>query len=168
MPYGLQLIFDILIWVIVPALLVLALLAVYFFSKRLADKKYQHSTQAGFWAGFFLFTIVFTYQVGGFLKDGFPNEPIFQGLNLWAALGAGAATFGVSLGCKKILPRELAGWIVLLLSFALFYVFFHYLFIRTLNKILLSIILGAGLGISAYIASSPAVIKQFLEFLKAE
>lgn len=165
---ALQFIFDIFIWVFVPVMLVIGLWTLFSFSRKMEDEKYKVSEKAGFFGGFLLFVIVFIYQVGGFVKNGFPQEPIFQGLNPWITLGAAAAAFILSNTGKKIIPREWSGGVVLLSSFACFYALAHYLFIRTWNEFLLSLILGISFGIFGYIASSPALIRQILEFIRTK
>jgi len=168
MESALKLIFDIIIWVFVPLILITAIFLISSLSKKMADKKYQASVRAGFWAGFFLFIIIFVYQISIFLKSGFPNQPIFQGFNLWLALAGGATAFGLSLEERHIIiSPKWSGWVILILTFTCFYGLFHYLFIRAYNELIISSILGVTFGILTHIASSPSLVHEFITFLKS-
>lgn len=168
MATALQFIFDILVWVFVPLMLIIGLWTLYSFCKRMEDEKYRASAKAGYFGGFLLFVIAFIFQVGGYVQSGFPEESIFQGFNPWITLGAALIAFILAPSGKKIIPREWSGAVVLLGSSAGFYALAHYLFIRTWNEFLLSLILGISFGAFAFIASSPALIRQFLEFLRTK
>ena len=78
---ALQFIFDIIIWIFVPVMLIIGLWTLYSFCKRMEDEKYRASAKAGYLGGFLLFVIAFIFQVGGYVQNGFPQEPIFQGFN---------------------------------------------------------------------------------------
>lgn len=168
MESALKLIFDLVIRVFVPLLLIIAIFLLNHLWRAMENKKYQASARAGFWAGFMLFVIILIYQVGIFLKTGFPNDPLFRGFNIWLALGGGMAAFIFSYGGKKIIPPKYSGWVVLTITFACFYALFHYLFIRTFNEIILSLTLGITFGILAHISSSPALIHEFFAFLRSK
>ena len=140
--------FDFVIWILVP----LILLFVLGFTKSLAKKKGDVKS-AGFWAGFMLFVVVLIYQVSVFLEVGFPHNKIFQGFSLGLALAGAVIGFSVLAGVKNVTSSKLSGWIAMIVTFITFYALLHYLFIRTYNEILLSLILGTTVGILAHFAS---------------
>ena len=158
----LETLFNIAIWILVPGILVLILTFTKSIAKRTDDIRHKYTTRAGFWAGFVLFLIIFIYQVGGFIRHGFPNRALYQGFNIPLALTGAAIGFILFSGGKKVLPPRIAGWIVLLASFCGFYLLYQYLFVRTWNEILLSLILGTTFGILTHMAASPASVKDFL------
>jgi len=157
MASALQTLFEWIVWILVPFLLLLTLSKTYGHLKKSPDARANDSSKAGFWAGFILFVIIFTYQVGGFFKAGFPEGPIYRGFDLWLAFSAALLAFLLFFGGKKVVPSHLKGWSIFASSFFGFYSLFHYLFIRTYNEFLLSIILGLALGILVHnIVSPPA------------
>ena len=158
----LETLFNIVIWVLVPAIMILILWFTRSVAKRTDDLRHKHTTRAGFWAGFVLFLIVFIKQVGMFVKYGFPNRELYQGFNTPLAIIGATIGFILFSGGKKVLPARLAGWIVLVISFFGFYTLYQYLFVRTWNEVLLSIILGTTFGIFTHMAASPASVKDFL------
>jgi len=159
----LKTIFDFVIWVLVPAILVLVIWIITSIMRRVEDEKYKTSLRGGFWGGFILFTMILIYQVGQFLRSGFPQNDIFQGFNILLALGSALVIFAILSGGKRVYAHKLSGWIVLLLTFASFYSLLHYLLMRTYNEILLSIILGIAFGVLGHIASFPSSLRQFFE-----
>ena len=120
----LQIIFDIITWTAVPAVLTTVLLVTHSFTKKVENQKYRASARSGFLAGFFLFLIILIYQVGFFLKAGFPNLPIYQGFNLFLTLAASFIVF-ILFGGKHLFPARFSGWVVLLISFASFWAVFQ-------------------------------------------
>ena len=155
-------IFDIVVWILVPAILLLILWFTKTIAKRTDDLRHKHTTRAGFWAGFMLFLIFFIDQVGMFLKYGFPDRELYQGFNIPLAIIGAIIGLMLFSGGKKVLPAKLAGFIVLIMSFTSFYALYQYVFVRTWNEILLSLILGTTFGIFTQMASSPASVKDFL------
>jgi hypothetical protein len=157
MASALQNLFDIIVWVLVPFLLILTLWKTYSHLKKSPDARTNDSSRAGFWAGFILFVIIFTYQVAGFLKTSFPQGPIFRGFDLGLSFSAALLAFLMFFGGRKVVPSHLKGWSIFASSLFTFYSFFHYLFIRTYNEFLLSVILGLALGVLVHnIVSPPA------------
>jgi hypothetical protein len=155
MASALQTLFDWIVWVLVPFLLLLALWKTYSHLKKSPDVRANESSRAGFWAGFVLFVIIFTYQVAGFFKTGFPNEPIYKGFDLLLALSAALLAFLVFFGGRKAVPSRLKGWSVFASSLFTFYSLFHYLFIRTYNEVFLSVVLGLALGVLVHNIVAP-------------
>jgi len=155
-------IFDIVIWFFVPAILVIILWYIKSVAKRTDDLRHKHTTRAGFWAGFVLFLIALIDQVGVYITTGFPDRDIYQGFSIPLALTGAAIGFVLFSGGKKVLPAKLAGWIVLVVSFLGFYGLLQYLFVRTWNEALLSLILGVTFGIFSHMAASPATLRDFL------
>ena len=158
----LRVIFDAAIWVFVPLILVLIIRYANSVSKKADEEKHRSAARAGFWAGFILFVMVLIYQVGIFVQSGFPDNELYQGFNIPVAIAAGIIGFVVVTGGKKVLPAQLSGWIVLIITFASFYALLHYLFIRTYNEMLLSLILGLTFGALAHAAASPSSLREFL------
>ena len=154
--------FDIVIWFVVPTILLIILWFVKSIAKRTDDLRHKHTTRAGFWAGFVLFLIIFIDQLGMFVKYGFPIRELYQGFNIPLAVIGAIIGFMLFSGGKKVLPAKLAGFIVLVMSFFSFYALYQYLFVRTWNEILLSLILGTTFGIFTHMAASPASVKDFL------
>lgn len=159
----LKTVFDFIVWVFVPLILLMVIRYMYKTHKRVEGEKHRVATKAGFWAGFMLFIMTLIYQVGIFIKTGFPNKEMYQGFDLPLALVGGVVGFILFTGGKKVLPAQLSGWIVLVIAFVTLYALLHYVFIRTYNEILLSLILGIAFGALAHSATSPSSIKEFLE-----
>jgi hypothetical protein len=161
MQSALTTLFNIVIWIFVPAILILLINYIYNLSKRIDDRRHKSSTRAGFWAGFMLFVIAFIYQMSIFIQTGFPDTEIYQGFNLFLAIIGGAIVF-LGLFGRKVTSPELSGWLILIVSFFAFYSLLHYLFIRTFNETLLSLILGLTFGALTHFAFSPSSFKEFL------
>ena|SRR3989344_5325101 len=155
--------FNLIIWVFVPFMLILIIQYCMKMSKRLEDAHHKMATKSGFWAGFMLFIIIMVYQVSFFIKYGFPNADIYQGFSLLITLLGAIIGFGVSSGGRKILPPKLTGWIIMSLTFVSFSTLFHYLFIHTYNEVFLSLILGVAFGVFAHFAASPSSLREFLK-----
>ncbi|KKU14816.1 MAG: hypothetical protein UX23_C0008G0004 [Parcubacteria group bacterium GW2011_GWB1_45_9] len=159
----LESIFYFIVWVFVPTILILTLWAVGTITGNIEDERRQRIAKAGFWGGFMLFIIVMLYQVSAFIVAGFPEHEIFGGFDIWLALMGGViGLVSFSVG-GKILSQSAVGWIILVIIFLSFYALLHYLFIRTYNELLLSMIAGLTFGVFAFFASSPATIKEFLK-----
>lgn len=157
-------IFDVIIWAFVPAAMAMVIFRCHGIAKKIEHKHYKNTAHSGFWAGFVLFVIVVVYQVGLFLKTGFPDLPIYHGFNLfWASVAAGAV-FSLFYGGRRVISPKLAGWIVLASTFASFWIFFHYLFIHTYNEYILSAVLGAAFGLFAHTAFSPISLEDLIKF----
>lgn len=158
----LKAVFDFVIWIFVPVILLILIWFLGSASKKLEIKRHKSATKAGFWAGIMLFVIILIYQVSIFLKIGFPHNDIFQGFKLWLSLASALATFLLFLGGKKIISPGASGWLILAFTFISFSTLLHYLFIRTYNDILLSVILGATFGFLTHLAASPSSFREFL------
>lgn len=159
----LRFIFDVTIWVFVPLILILIIRFARGMSGRAEDEKHSASAKSGFWAGFILFVTALIYHVGVFIKTSFPRNDIFQGFSLPLALVGAVAGFIIFSGGKRVLPAGFLGLIVLSITFAAFYSLLHYLFIRTANEILLSLIMGITFGALLHSAFSPTTLKEFLQ-----
>ncbi|MCR4328592.1 MAG: hypothetical protein NUV53_03695 [Patescibacteria group bacterium] len=163
MEYALKPIFDAIVWILVPSLLGSALWSTYSHAQKSSDSRANDSGQAGFMAGFILFIIIVVYQIGVFLKTSFPEGPIYKGFDLWLAFSSAILAYLIFSGGKKIIPIRLKGWGILGASFFIFYSLFHYLFIRTFNEFLLSLVLGLAFGIFVHNIVSPPT-KEFPKF----
>src|SRR3989338_10240447 len=107
----LRLIFDLVIWGLVPILLCMALWEIYTHAnEHSGDVRAYASIRGGFWAGFILFIVMLIYQVGGFFKKGFPEGPIYRGFDLWLVFSGAILTFLLLSGGRKVIPPRLRGW----------------------------------------------------------
>lgn len=159
----LRTIFNFIIWVFIPVTLLGVIWFMGSVPGRIEDKRHRSAARAGFWAGIMLFIIILIYQVNIFLKISFPHNEIFQGFSIQLALSSALITFLLFLGGKKIIPPGASGWLVLVLTFVSSSALLHYLFIRTYNDLLLSIILGALFGLLTHFAAFPSSLKEFLK-----
>jgi len=155
MAYPFQIVFDIILWVAVPAILIIAIVKASHLSRHADDEKRAAAARSGFWGGIVLSLIVLIYQANVFVRTGFPNRDLFQGFDLWLALTGAIVAYLLSLGGKRAVPTKLVGLIVLLLTFLSFYALIHYLLIRTYNDVVLSLVLGATFGILLHYTASP-------------
>jgi len=158
----LKTIFQFVVWVFVPFILFMIIRYLYGIHKRMDHERHSEATKSGFWAGFVLFIMVLIYEVGKFLKTGFPDLEMYQGIDLPLALLGGIVGFVIFSGGKRVLPAQVSGWITLIATFITFYALLHYLFIRTYNEIFLSLILGITFGALAHSATSPTTLQEFL------
>lgn len=164
MPEVLKAVFDIVIWTFVPTILIVAIVKTYGIGKKIENKVYRSAARSGFIGGFVLFLIFLIHQLGQFVIHGFPDAAIYQGFNVYLAIFSMLATFGIFYG-GQVLPARLVGWVVLIISFLAFWTLFHYLFIHTANKHILSVVLGVAFGIFSHTAFSPITIDDLLKFL---
>jgi len=155
-------IFYFVVWVFVPAIMVTLAWVLKLRINKVEEKRHRSAMQAGYWAGIMLFIIILIYQVAIFLKTGFPKAETFQGFSLPLALGSALVVFILFLGGKRIVPVVVSGILVLIFNFLIFSALFHYLFIRTNNDVLLSIILGGIFGFLTHFAVAPTTFKEFL------
>ncbi len=155
-------IFYFVVWFFVPATLIALACLLKLRINKVEEKRHRSAMQAGYWAGIMLFLIVLIYQVAIFLQIGFPKEEVFQGFSLPLALGSALVVFIVFLGGKRIVPVVVSGILVLIFTFLIFWALFHYLFIRTNNDVLLSMILGGIFGFLTHFAVAPTTFKEFL------
>lgn len=159
---ALKLIFDIVIWIFVP---VIILTVLYFARATVKKPGYTNDASAiksGFWAGFVLFLIVLVYKVGQFLTSGFPHNPIYQGFDIWITFGAALVVLFLFSIHRRLSSSRTIGLLIMLISFLGFYAFVDYLFIRDYNQVLLSLTLGVAFGALMSFASSSGSIKAFL------
>ncbi|MDO8664564.1 MAG: hypothetical protein Q7K44_03425 [Candidatus Liptonbacteria bacterium] len=159
----LKYIFYFVVWVFVPAILITLACLLKLRIDKVEEKRHRSAMQAGYWAGIMLFIIVLIYQVAIFLQIGFPKAEVFQGFSLPLALGSALVVFILFLGGKKIVPVVVSGLIVLVFTFLIFTALLHYLFIRTHNDVLLSMILGGIFGFLTHFAVAPTSLKEFLK-----
>ncbi|MEK7082382.1 MAG: hypothetical protein AAB915_01760 [Patescibacteria group bacterium] len=156
-------IFDVVIWTYVPVVLCTVIVFAYFIADKIESAHYKKTARSGFWAGFMLFVMVLVYQVSIFLKTGFPDAGIYQGFNLFLAVGAALMTFPLFQATKKLSPKA-AGWIVLTFVALSFILLFHYLFVHTLNEYILSVVLGVSFGVFAHTAFTPISLEDLIKF----
>ena len=159
----LRAIFNLVIWTFVPAVLLVALVKSYGLANKIENKTYKNAARSGFTGGMVLFFITLIWQLGQFVKNGFPDAPIYQGFSVLLALACAIATFALFYG-GRVVPVKLVGWIVLLITFSSFWFLFHYLFVHTANEYILSSVLGVAFGIFSHTAFSPVTIDDLLEF----
>lgn len=159
----LESLFYFVIWVFVPSILLLVLWTAGSIAGSIEDPRHRRAAKAGFWGGFMLFIMVMIYQVSIFIATSFPDNEIFRGFDIWIAVAGSVFGFLAFSGGKKLLPAKASGWIILIITFLSFYSLLHYIFIRTYNELLLSLITGLTFGVFAFFASSPATIKEFLK-----
>ena len=159
----LRVVFYIILWIAVPAILVIAIIKTSRLSKNAGDEKHASAARSGFWGGIILSLITLIYQVGFFLKTGFPDRDLFGGFDLWLVLTSAVVGYLLSIGGKKAVPTKLIGFVVLVLTFLASYALIHYLLIRTHNDVVLSLVLGATLGVLVHYAAGPATfgIRRF-------
>lgn len=156
-------IFDVVIWTYVPIIMGMVIFYAYMIADKIEHTHYKKTARSGFWAGFILFLIVLIYQVGVFLTNGFPDDPIYKGFNLLLAIGAALITYPIFYSGKKTSPK-LAGWIVLALTTISFWTLFHYLFVHTYNEYILSMALGVSFGVFAHTAFTPVSLDDLIKF----
>ncbi|MBI4085552.1 MAG: hypothetical protein HY432_03575 [Candidatus Liptonbacteria bacterium] len=149
--------FYLVVWFFVPIVLLLIIRFLATVHTRTNTKSQKHAAHAGFWAGFVLFIIVMIYQINIFLQIGFPNNYMYNGFNLWLCLIAALIIFVVAT------PTVMSNWTVLILTFLSFFALFHYLFVRTYNDIILSIVMGMVFGFLTHIAASLSPAGEFLK-----
>lgn len=152
----LKLIFYLIIWVFVPAVMIAAIWFLATVHKKNEIKSRRHSARAGFWAGFMLFMIILIYQMSIFFNTGFPHDPLFKGFNLSLSLVAALVVFIVAA------PAVISSWMILLFTFISFFGLFHYIFIRMYNDIILSIVTGVAFGFLTHLAASLSSAAEFL------
>ena len=156
-------IFDVIIWMYVPVVLGMVIAYAYVIPGKIDNKHYKKTARSGFWAGFILFLMAVIYQVGVFLKTGFPHDPMYRGFSLVLAIGAVLVTYPIFYSGKKTSP-QLAGWIVLVLTSVSFWMLFHYLFVHTYNEFILSFVLGVSFGVFAHTAFTPVSMDDVIKF----
>ncbi len=166
MPKTLDFLFNLIIWVIVPFILLVIVLTTKQTAKDPDFVKEVKSIKAGFWGGVILVAIIVVYKAGMFTSVGFPNNPIFQGFNLWLAFASSLITLILFSAKKTVAGLKTIGLTVLLITTLSLYALVDYLLIREHNDLLLSVTLGATFGILLHFASSPKSLKDFLERTK--
>ncbi len=163
MPKTLGFLFDIIIWIIVPFILFFILLTTKKTAKDPDFIKEVKSINSGFWGGVLLVAIIIVYKVGLFISNGFPSNPIFQGFNIWLALGASLIILILFSAKKTVGSTKIIGLTVLLITTLSLYAFIDYLLIRENNAFLLSLTLGTTFGAMLHFASSPKSLKDLME-----
>jgi hypothetical protein len=151
----LRLILYVIVWFFVPGVLIVVIRYLARSYKKTEIKSRRHSLRAGFWAGFMLFLIMLIYQLTLFLKTGFPHDDIFRGFNVWLSLAVALVVFITTTS------GTLTSWMVLILTFISFTSLFHYIFIRTYNDIILSVVTGVAFGFLAHLAASLSSLDEF-------
>lgn len=162
-PSLLRSLFNFVIWVLVPFMLVTVLFIVRRIIAKTHDSRQKGSMKSGFWAGTVLFLMVLIYQVAEFLIKGFPQNELFQGFNLFLAIGSGFISFFVFLGGKRIVSPSLSGATTLIITFVGMYALLHYLLIRTYNELVLSLTLGITFGILSHFANPHSHVVKILK-----
>ena len=159
----LRAIFQLIIWIAVPAILLVTLVKSNSITRKIEHKIYKSAAHSGFIGGFVLFLIFLIYELGQFTRNGFPDAPIYQGFSLPAAVTSMLLTYAIFYG-GRALPAKLVGWVVLIISFLSFWALFHYLFIHTSNYYILSVVLGIAFGVFSHTAFSPVTIDDLIKF----
>ncbi len=166
MPKTLDFLFDIIIWVLTPLILFLILMMTKKTAKDPDFAKEVKSIKSGFWGGVTLVAIIVIYKVGGYLANGFPDNPIFQGLNLFWTFATALVALLLFTIKGTVAGHKTIGLTVLALTTLSLYGLVHYFLIREYNELILSITLGAAFGALLHFASSPKSLKDFLERTK--
>ena len=151
----LKFILYIIVWFFVPAVLLIVIRFLARAHRKTDIKARKHSLRAGFWAGFMLFIIMLIYQLTIFLKTGFPHDDMFRGFNLPLSLAVALIVFITATSAV------LTSWMVLVLTFISFSGLFHYIFIRTYNDIVLSVVTGVAFGFLAHLAAALSSLDEF-------
>jgi len=163
----LDLIFDFINWVVVP----LILFIIIFLTKKTAkDPDYIKDVKAinaGFWGGIVLIAIVLVYKVGGYIQNGFPHNPLFQGIDLALTFAISVVVFILFVSKKAVASHRTIGLTVLLITSVAAYALVSYLFIRETNELIISATLGTAFGTMLHFASSPKSLRDFLERTKS-
>ncbi|PIT92407.1 MAG: hypothetical protein COU08_02790 [Candidatus Harrisonbacteria bacterium CG10_big_fil_rev_8_21_14_0_10_42_17] len=160
----LKIIFNVVIWVFVP---LIAIIIIYF-TRNIISKTYnkeqKNSMRAGFWAGFILFIMYLIFRVGHFVTtNSFPDKPVYQGFNIWLAIGSGLVWFLIFASGKRLASPRMSGLAVLAVTFFSFFILLDYIFIHTFNDIVLSLALGLTFGFLIFFASSPGSVRRTLK-----
>lgn len=162
-PSLLRYLFNAVIWVLVPLILVTILILTRRVVAKSGDTRQKSGMKSGFWAGFLLFVMALIYQVAIFLNEGFPQIELFQGFNLPLALGSGLAGFVIFLGGKRIVAPGFSGVVTLIITFLTMYALLHYLLIRTWNELVLSLTLGITFGVLVHFANPRSHVVKILK-----
>ena len=164
---SLNLIFDFISWVVIP----LILFIVIFLTKKTAkDPDYIKDVKAinaGFWGGIILVAITLVYQIGGFIQNGFPHNPLFQGIDLALTFAISIIVFILFVSKKAVASRKTIGLAVLIITSVASYAIVNYLFIREANELIMSATLGTAFGTLLHFASSPKSLRDFMERTKS-
>lgn len=148
--------FYLFIWFFVPIVLILIIRFLATVHTKIPIKSQKHAVRAGFWAGFMLFVIVLIYQISIFLKVGFPHNDIYIGFNLLLTLFIALIVFIVAT------PTVMSNWLILVFTFLNFFALFHYIFVRTYNDVILSVVMGMAFGFLTHLAASLSSVSEFL------
>lgn len=159
----LHFVFNVVLWVIVPFILVAVIFLTRHVIGKTSDHRQKSAMKSGFWAGFLLFLMGLIYQVAIFLQEGFPKKELFQGFSLWLAIGSGLIGFFVFLGGKRIVAPSLSGITTLVVTFLAMYALLHYLLIRTFNELVLSLTLGIAFGVLTHFANPHSHVVKILK-----
>ena len=164
---SLNLIFDFINWVVIP----LILFIVIFLTKKTAkDPDYIKDVKAinaGFWGGIILVAITLVYQIGGFIQNGFPHNPLFQGIDLALTFAISIIVFILFVSKKAVASHKTIGLAVLIITSDASYAIVSYLFIREANELIISATLGTAFGAMLHFASSPKSLRDFMERTKS-
>lgn len=166
MPKTLDFVFTFIIWILIPIILFTILLMTKKTAKDPDFAKEVKSIKSGFWGGVTLVAIIVVYKVGGFVVNGFPNNPIFQGFDLLWTFGSSLITLILFSIKNTVASHRTIGLIVLIITSFSLYALLDYLLIRENNALLTSLTLGVAFGAMLHFASSPKSLRDFLERTK--
>lgn len=162
----LDLIFDFINWIVIP----LILFIVIFLTKKTAkDPDYIKDTKAikaGFWGGIVLVAIILVYKIGGYVQNGFPHNPLYQGIDLALTFAVSIIVFILFVSKKAVASHQTIGLTVLIITSIASYALVSYLFIREANELIMSLTLGTAFGTMLHFSSSPKSLRDFLERTK--
>ncbi len=155
----------IVIWVIVPIILFGIVLLASSIVNRTAEGEHRLSVRAGFWAGLVSFVAFVTYEMESFHIPDFTKA---------ASIHLGVIPFLIAIVCgylflfilKRFVPTRLGGFIVLLLVFTGTASLFSYFFVQAINDILLSLTLGAALGVLLHMVVAPKYIFDIFSIIE--
>lgn len=164
---ALNIIFDFINWIVVPLILITVIIMT---KKTTKDPDYIKEVKAinsGFWGGLVLVFIILVYKIGGFLKNGFPDYPLYQGIDLALTFFVSIIVFVLFVSKRAVASHRTIGLTVLITTTVATYALVNYLFIREANELIISATLGAAFGAMLHFAGSPKSLRDFLERTKS-
>lgn len=168
MPKTLNFLFDVVVWVVVPLIMLIILMMAKRTAKDPDFSREVKSIKAGFWGGVVLVAILVVYKVRDYLTIGFPDNPIFQGFDLLTTFLAAMAVVILFNSKNAVASEKTIGLTVLATTAASLYALISYLLIRDHNQLLLSATLGVAFGGLLHFAGSPKSLTDFIERFRSK
>ncbi len=141
-------------WVFAPAVMLASVALSRVTAERLLNREDRVAARAGWWAGLLLFGLYVLYQEPGFAMPRLFVSPRLE-LSL-LGLGAGlVAGFLLLRSLTGLMETKAFPFLLLALAFGGPAAWYHYVFVRTHNALLLSACLGIVLGLLVHVALYP-------------